>query len=245
MPSEEWREEVMTTSKRFTLVELLTVLAIIAILIAILLPALGNAKQQAYKAVCMSRLIQIEAANIMYVQDQDGLLPPATVSVVTPSGNGHFNWTSRRVLGPYLENDHGWFISKDCDVLACPSARGLAVSESPNHFTSRGIGMSVDRNGTSSQYRLFKTIVDPDKTAGFTDAMSYRWVGRGVYHYYFDDAETWVNHWGYGAYGSAYNYSRRHFNKANVVFTDGHTESFSNFYEAYQARQLKSTWKEF
>jgi prepilin-type N-terminal cleavage/methylation domain-containing protein/prepilin-type processing-associated H-X9-DG protein len=59
----------------FTLVELLVVIGIIALLIAILMPALAKAKEQANRTACMSNLRQLGAAMLMYTDENKGYYP--------------------------------------------------------------------------------------------------------------------------------------------------------------------------
>lgn len=100
----------------FTLIELLVVVAIIALLISILLPALGNARAQAKDALCRSNLHQLSLANNYYADDNLGRLPYIDH---TTSSSG--NVTSRRqydqllLLFPYI---------KQLKMFQCPSAMG-------------------------------------------------------------------------------------------------------------------------
>ena len=66
----------MSRKTSFTLIELLVVIAIIAILAAMLLPALGRAREAARRAVCTSNCRQVGFALIMYADPYDGWTPP-------------------------------------------------------------------------------------------------------------------------------------------------------------------------
>lgn len=105
----------------FTLVELLVVIGIIATLIAILLPALGKARQAAKKAACMSNQRQLMMAAQAYMVNNKGAFPyqfgntrgitPWSVGdYVGPASAGNTRWNWVYSLRTFLKNSQGAFL---------------------------------------------------------------------------------------------------------------------------------------
>ncbi len=111
----------------FTLLELLVVVSVIALLVALLLPAMEMAREAANTSVCGSNMKQIGMGLHLYVHDHDNLFPVGWLgfspgSLASLSGNAHIKvWD---IVRPYTGDTSGQIADSVARTYECPSDRG-------------------------------------------------------------------------------------------------------------------------
>ena len=119
---------------QFTLIELLVVIAIIAILAAILLPALNSARERGIQTDCMSRQKSVGAAINMYRSEYNDCLVSQNAFSGTGSSSKDANWISKLMECKYITSGTG---HEKISSFACPSEE--ARWDKPN--VERGYGI--------------------------------------------------------------------------------------------------------
>jgi prepilin-type N-terminal cleavage/methylation domain-containing protein len=140
----------------FTLIELLVVIAIIAILAAMLLPALAKAKQKALQTACLANLKQVGVGLAMYVDDNSGYFPPIK-TYQNPKDPTSPSWNWAKSLGSYLPQLGANATSKANRVFICPSARyksamgTLSGDELSQTYSASGTLNGISASGKATE----------------------------------------------------------------------------------------------
>jgi prepilin-type N-terminal cleavage/methylation domain-containing protein/prepilin-type processing-associated H-X9-DG protein len=163
--------------RAFTLIELLVVVAIIALLIAILLPSLGRAKENAKKTNCLSNLRQIAIAANTYAAKNDNVVVPAALTINNKTDIGYFVLMADGDLpSPVLGGTASAAPALSYrSVYICPSTVNVDLSASANQ--------TVGRDGywwNTSQFWDKNQVVDPTPGSASTDP-TRAWVLQSSY----------------------------------------------------------------
>lgn len=178
----------MNMRRAFTLIELLTVIAIIALLAAILFPVFARAKKAARQSQCISNMKQIGTAIGIYMADYDGLFPfavDAADKFAPEIWDGQPEWQAfidsmpmvHEVLQPQAKN---------LDIFSCPLDMGTHVLDnnfplefetSPSLFKAHGMSYFY-RTAIAFQRRSDSDLSDPAAINVMFDANG-NWHGDG------------------------------------------------------------------
>jgi len=221
----------------FTLIELLVVVAIIAILAAMLLPALSQARERARQAVCMNNLKQIGLAMNMYCDDYAGYYPPNQ----TMWGIYNFNPLTLQVkLTPYIKpqgskteeqiyNELKYANLRRAGVWFCPSdavrLRLWKQGSSEVLVASYGVNYYLGYHiGTNPFHYKINACRKPSQILYLIDMWNNQYPGLmatfGVNTWPFKNVEG-------GGDLSDRGVDFRHSGFANGLFVDGHVEAKS------------------
>ena len=135
--------------RAFTLIELLVVIAIIAILAALLLPALAKAKQTATGIACMNNNRQLMVAWNMFATDNDGRIPYASAYYQEPTVR--FSWAVGTVNNPTFNESENYitkgviykYVGNSDDVFRCPADTSM-VKDNTGRLVKRERSYSMN-----------------------------------------------------------------------------------------------------
>ncbi len=157
----------------FTLIELLVVVAIIAVLVAILLPALSNARQIAKRVVCGHNLKQCGVMLYAYAVDNNSHVPPALNNSWYMPSIFYVNWGNDHYDLPKMFKDAGCGgITK---ILICPNCPAYPIDE-PDSRYNQGLHDYMSYFYFPNRTRPTFGLPSVDVPTDLSDLGSQKWV---------------------------------------------------------------------
>jgi prepilin-type N-terminal cleavage/methylation domain-containing protein/prepilin-type processing-associated H-X9-DG protein len=216
----------MISKHGFTLVELLVVIGIVALLIAILMPALTRARQSAQAAVCASNIRQLHIASIGYASENRGYWPPAHFDYTTVATNLHrWHGTRATVNDPFdlAGSPLKAFLTgrvKECPSFE-PAKAGFEASAGGYGYNNQYLGSSLavepGTPGADNRPAKMSQVRKPAETIAFADAA---FGDPALIEYSFVEPPIAITQW--GNFPNSPSIHFRHHGKANICWADGH-----------------------
>jgi prepilin-type N-terminal cleavage/methylation domain-containing protein/prepilin-type processing-associated H-X9-DG protein len=213
-------------SRGFTLIELLVVIAIIAILMAILMPSLQRARDQAQRIHCVSNVKTLSLGWLLYKDDYDGKIVPGHTGIRTDTEvgwNNQLQWVDQPA-----DLNASWAVKKDAirrgllfglvgkaiDIYRCPADRRHESSSLPVAFRTFSIAGGANGERWDSYYRvtLYTQIKQPATKYIFVEEMDTRGCNIGSWQMN-PRNRTWTDP-----------VAMWHNKKTTLGFADGHAE---------------------
>ncbi|MCH8508327.1 MAG: prepilin-type N-terminal cleavage/methylation domain-containing protein [Phycisphaerales bacterium] len=151
--------------RAFTLIELLVVIAIIALLIGILLPAIGRARDTARNIICQTNVRSIGQGMVLYANDWNGRFPPNVNEGRDENNRPGIYWYENPRIGNYLPNFGGNEATSDNaaisetaggGVFVCPNHPDARRSYTMNFYASSGVALAPGSN--PNDYRTHRYL---------------------------------------------------------------------------------------
>ncbi|HSI07892.1 MAG TPA: DUF1559 domain-containing protein [Rariglobus sp.] len=136
-----------SSRKAFTLIELLTVIAIIGILAAILLVSLGRVRESARASQCTSGLRQITLAIFVYAGEHRDFMPAGTIKAETSGLSGDQQWSKQ--IRDYLPQRGTTLTAQEHPIFVCAdSDYSKPLNEVSRSYTATAAIMGANSSGT-------------------------------------------------------------------------------------------------